>query len=931
MSEKKLTTRIQQKTDTKANWDKATNFVPLKGEYIYYSDLHKVKVGDGVTKVGSLPFLADSDTHQSIKALNTNNTSAQTVSSSEAIAGSGTINLHKVAKTGSYNDLNNKPALATVATSGSYNDLSHKPDLGAYLPKAGGTLTGVVKGGIIDVHPENDGTILSYYTNDLAFLTQRGGSYTMTNTTTNKVLASSSNNNAATNMFDGSPSYYNFSVSAVTDTVVIVIKSPTAYSWSTNGGIGFGGAFWRAKSVKIEMGYSATNKGSAQSPDSDVKWVTRINLTNNGDGIVYGDLSGPGTADGGTSSHTWSYMRLTLSNFNGTGPRIAQIFTINFGSTGMHHTFLGLGGGTVYGGVDVKGNLTSNGSALLKSGKQTTTSTADGGSNVYTFTDTKGATSTFTVKNGSKGSQGPQGPVGPAGPTGATGATGPTGKTGPVGPTGPQGQGGATGPVGPTGPTGAAAGFGTPTASVDANVGTPSVTVTASGSNTSKVFNFTFKNLKGQKGDTGSQGPQGPQGPGGATGPVGPTGKTGPTGPTGAAAGFGTPTASVDANVGTPSVTVSATGGATAKVFNFAFKNLKGNTGATGPTGKTGPTGPTGPTGATGSVAKLVVAGSGNIVTDVDLDTSTKVLTVHKAKVLAAIATSGSYSDLINKPNLDAKADNHRHYKSGDSGRNSGVYTYYKLASFPADNAGNSCSLTVDGRVGGWNKGNKGYLSMIISNRDGISATGTLIGNAQLQDMCDLVVYTSGATSTNSTATLYVKTYSWFAFDLTLGAMSGAEDVYDGNGSKTTPAGTLAWSLSANIGKFLRVRDNGDLWAGGAVDISGNLTVGGSALLKSGKQTTTSTADGGSNVYTFTDTKGATSTFTVKNGSKGSQGPQGPVGPTGPGGGTGAVGRTGKTGPTGPVGLIGPKGPTGPVGPTGPQGVPGVITILDLR
>lgn len=47
--------------------------------------------------------------HQSIKSLNTNNSSAQTVSSSEAIAGSGTINLHKVSKTGSYNDLLNKP------------------------------------------------------------------------------------------------------------------------------------------------------------------------------------------------------------------------------------------------------------------------------------------------------------------------------------------------------------------------------------------------------------------------------------------------------------------------------------------------------------------------------------------------------------------------------------------------------------------------------------------------------------------------------------------------------------------------------------------------------------------------------------------------------------------------------------------------------
>ena len=117
MSDKILQTRIKQKIDTKANWDKAVNFVPLKGEIIVYSDLNKIKVGDGAKKVSELPFLADSDTHQSIKALNTNNTSAQTVSSSEAIAGSGTINLHKVAKTGSYNDLNDKPdSVTSVAT-----------------------------------------------------------------------------------------------------------------------------------------------------------------------------------------------------------------------------------------------------------------------------------------------------------------------------------------------------------------------------------------------------------------------------------------------------------------------------------------------------------------------------------------------------------------------------------------------------------------------------------------------------------------------------------------------------------------------------------------------------------------------------------------------------------------------------------------------
>ena len=50
-------------------------------------------------------------THQSIKTLKTDNTTAQSTSSSEAIAGSGTINLHKVSKTGSYNDLLNKPTI----------------------------------------------------------------------------------------------------------------------------------------------------------------------------------------------------------------------------------------------------------------------------------------------------------------------------------------------------------------------------------------------------------------------------------------------------------------------------------------------------------------------------------------------------------------------------------------------------------------------------------------------------------------------------------------------------------------------------------------------------------------------------------------------------------------------------------------------------
>ena len=136
----------------------------------------------------------------------------------------------------------------------------------------------------------------------------------------------------------------------------------------------------------------------------------------------------------------------------------------------------------------------------------------------------------FSGIKGEKGDQGPQGPQGERGPQGIQGPAGEKGADGAPGKDGRDGIDGAQGPQGPKGDPftyanftqeqltnlkgqkgdkgdpgkdGAAAGFGIPTATIDDVYGTPSVTITTSGTNAEKVFNFEFKNLKGRPGING--------------------------------------------------------------------------------------------------------------------------------------------------------------------------------------------------------------------------------------------------------------------------------------------------------------------------------------------------------------------------------------------------------------------------------------------
>lgn len=56
MANKVINSRVVMKHDISTNWEQATNFTPLAGEIIVYSDLNKFKIGDGTTLVGNLPF-----------------------------------------------------------------------------------------------------------------------------------------------------------------------------------------------------------------------------------------------------------------------------------------------------------------------------------------------------------------------------------------------------------------------------------------------------------------------------------------------------------------------------------------------------------------------------------------------------------------------------------------------------------------------------------------------------------------------------------------------------------------------------------------------------------------------------------------------------------------------------------------------------------
>lgn len=71
MANTNINARVIHKHGTQVNWEKITDFIPMKGEIVIYDTdetyaYERIKIGDGVTEINQLPFNIDTITDTEI-------------------------------------------------------------------------------------------------------------------------------------------------------------------------------------------------------------------------------------------------------------------------------------------------------------------------------------------------------------------------------------------------------------------------------------------------------------------------------------------------------------------------------------------------------------------------------------------------------------------------------------------------------------------------------------------------------------------------------------------------------------------------------------------------------------------------------------------------------------------------------------------------
>jgi hypothetical protein len=195
-------------------------------------------------------------------------------------------------------------------------------------------------GYFMDLHPESgNNSILPFYSNDIAYNTLRGGTFTAS-------FGSGSTYTLATSqveaMFDGSPNYNVMNAVALSGSMTASITFPQNYNFGNIIGFSFGSYSWVAKDFTVEILVT----GSYSTLDTQTNYQ-------------YANYS----KEFNVSGNALQGMRITFSNFvsptSTSGFRIAQIFLLNFNGTLGKAVFLGRDGGAVYKPITVQSGSTS--------------------------------------------------------------------------------------------------------------------------------------------------------------------------------------------------------------------------------------------------------------------------------------------------------------------------------------------------------------------------------------------------------------------------------------------------------------------------------------------------------------------------------------------------------------------------------------------